>query len=34
MIAVVWVGYVTIRHFAVDTLAFLCLCLFNSPDFL
>ena len=28
MIAVVGVGYVAIRHFAVYSLAFLCLCLF------
>ncbi len=34
MIAVIRVDKVAVRSFAVDALAFLCLCLFDSPDFL
>ena len=34
VVAVVGVGYVPVRHFAVDALTLLCLCLFDSSDFL
>ena len=34
MIAVIRVDKVAVRGFAVDALAFLRLCLFDSPDFL
>ena len=34
MIAVVRVSYVAVRHFAIDALAFLRLCLFDRPNFL
>ena len=34
MIAVIRVDKVAVRSFAVDALAFLRLCLFDSPDFL